>query len=145
MLRAVIRIVPCAVAAAIAGACSELPTQSLRNVLAAKDCPADAGTGPTYNGKFLESTRTKYITVFIDGRLAKWNFNASKGGPLDILGFPGMDEVSNVHIASHKLSYKDAARKYGTCLGVEVELVETKMGNWQPSESPYAARQASPR
>jgi hypothetical protein len=100
------------------------------------DCPPDVGTGPLFGGKYADSTKSVYITILIDGCIAKWNFNATKGGPLNIVGIPTQAQVANIHIASHRLSYRAIGEKYGTCLGVQVELWETKRGDWRPSASP---------
>ena len=119
-------------------ACRDVPTQLLRDAIAPQDCPADIGMGPMLNGKFLkDSTKSKYLTVIVDGKVARWNFNETKGGPLDIPGYPAMDEVKSVRMLSHTLSYTEISRRYGTCLGVGVQLVETKSGSWAPIASPY--------
>ena len=80
-----------------------------------------------------DSTKSEYVTIIIDGRVAASNVNVTKREPLNIPNSPPFDQIKNVHIASHTLSYKDIAQRYGTCPGVAVHLWETKDGSWQPN------------
>lgn len=132
------RLVSLAVFSLAVSACRDTPTQLLRDALVPMACPSDIGMGPMMNGKFLkDSTKSKYLTFIIDGKVARWNYNETKGGPIDIPGFPALGEVKSVRMLSHTLSYTEMARRYNTCLGVGIQLMETKAGNWTPSASPY--------
>ena len=133
------RLALCAlVLVAATSACRDVPTQLLRNPLTTMDCPADIGMGPMANGKFLrDSTKSRYVTFIIDGKVARWNYNATKGGPLEIPGYPRTAEVKSVRMLAESMSFTDISRKYGTCFGVAVQLVETRSGNWAPVASPY--------
>ena len=87
--------------------------------LSPKNCPADS--------------KAQYVTVFFDGQLAAWNVKSAKNERLNIPGSPPFEQIKNVHIASHTMSYRDIARRYDTCPRVEVELWETKTGDWRPN------------
>lgn len=80
-----------------------------------------------------DSTKSEYVTIIIDGRVAASNVNVTRREPLNIPNSPPFDQIKNVHIASHTMSYKDIAQRYGTCPGVAVHLWETKDGSWQPN------------
>lgn len=44
---------------------------------------------------------------------------------------------------AESMSFTEMSKKYGTCFGVAVQLVETKSGNWAPVASPYATASSS--
>ena len=128
------RLALCALVLVAVAGCRDVPTQLLRSPLPTMDCPADIGMGPMANGKFLrDSTKSRYVTFIIDGKVARWNYNASRGGPLEIPGYPRTSEVKSVRMLAESMSFTEISRKYGTCFGVNVQVVETKSGNWAPA------------
>ena len=138
MPRRLIRVAFVAVVLHVVGGCGDARIADLtRDILAPMECPSDVGTGPMINGRYADTTKSQYVTLFVDGHVAAWNINASKQEPLATLNAPPFADIKNVSIASHRLSYEEIARKYKTCPGVEVELVTTKRGDWRPSSAMF--------
>jgi hypothetical protein len=138
MSRSLIPVAAAVVLLNFSGACGDARIADLtRDILAPMECPSDVGTGPMMNGRYADTTKYQYVTLFIDGRVAAWNINATKREPLATLHAPPFADIKNVTIASHTLSYDEIARRYKTCPGVDVELVTTKRGDWRPSSAMF--------
>ena len=99
------------------------------------DCPPDAAPGYTAEDVFFHRDTVKYLTEIIDGQVALWNWKEVRATPLPIHDGPAWDDIRNVSIPTNSMTWAQVAKKYGTCLGVVVQIVTTKSGNWQPSQS----------
>ena len=70
------------------------------------------------------------MSIIIDGRRAAWNLPDSMMSENITFGLLRSD------IKSMKpVEREEAERIYGVCPGVDLVLIETKSGNWQPPKS----------